>query len=47
MSAMLSGDECPNCQCGTIEETCDEFVCRGECGTVWPKDSKDADGGKS
>jgi len=34
------GDECPNCGCGTLEETDDEFVCRGECGEVWPKVAK-------
>tara|TARA_Y100000034_G_scaffold134524_1_gene203194 strand:+ start:2032 stop:2499 length:468 start_codon:yes stop_codon:yes gene_type:complete len=33
---MEAGDECPNCHCGTLEETDEEFVCRGECGAVWP-----------
>ena len=28
-------DECPLCRCGTLEETDEEFVCRGECGEVW------------
>jgi|7_EtaG_2_1085326.scaffolds.fasta_scaffold03113_2 hypothetical protein len=35
---MEVGDECPNCHCGTLEETAEELVCRGECGEVWPKD---------
>jgi len=34
---MEAGDECPNCHCGTLEETDEEFVCRGECGEVWSK----------
>jgi hypothetical protein len=34
---MEAGDECPNCHCGTLEETDEEFVCRGECGEIWPK----------
>ena len=32
-----AGYECPNCQNGTIEETKDELVCMGECGTIWKK----------
>ena len=32
------GDECPNCHCGTIEETDEEFVCQGECGEIWAKE---------
>lgn len=38
---MEHGGECPNCHCGTIEETNDEFVCRGECGEVWAKKRKE------
>jgi hypothetical protein len=34
---MEAGDECPNCRCGTLEETDEAFVCRGECGEVWSK----------
>jgi len=34
---MEAGDECPNCHCGTLEETDEEFVCQGECGEVWTK----------
>ena len=34
---MEAGDECPNCHCGTLEETDEEFVCRGECGEIWAK----------
>ncbi len=30
-------DECPNCQCGTLEDNGDELVCRGECGHIFPK----------
>jgi hypothetical protein len=30
-------DECPNCRCGTLEETDTEITCRGECGTTWCK----------
>lgn len=32
-------DECPNCQCGTLEEsTCRKrLVCRGECGQFFPR----------
>ncbi len=37
---MEAGNECPNCHCGTLEETDEEFVCRGECGEVWPKECK-------
>jgi hypothetical protein len=29
--------ECPVCKNGTIEETEDEFRCRGECGHTFPK----------
>ena len=39
-TVMEAGDECPNCHCGTLEETDEEFVCRGECGEVWPKECK-------
>lgn len=38
---MEAGDECPNCHCGTLEETDEEFVCRGECGEVWEKSSQE------
>jgi hypothetical protein len=31
------GDECPLCQCGTVEHTEDEIKCRGECGVVVQK----------
>lgn len=37
---MAEGDECPNCHCGTIEETDDEFRCRGECGSVFRKEPR-------
>ena len=37
---MEAGNECPNCHCGTLEETDEEFVCRGECGEVWPKECR-------
>jgi hypothetical protein len=38
--AMAAGDECPNCRCGTIEETDDEFRCRGECGSIFRKEKR-------
>lgn len=37
---MAADDECPNCHCGTLEETDDEFRCRGECGSVFRKEPR-------
>jgi hypothetical protein len=37
---MEEGDECPNCHNGTIEETDEEFRCRGECGSVFRKEPR-------
>lgn len=37
---MAAGDECPNCHCGTLEETDDEFRCRGECGSIFRKEKR-------
>jgi hypothetical protein len=34
---MVAGQECPLCQCGTIEETATEYKCCGECGNIWDK----------
>jgi hypothetical protein len=30
------GDECPLCQCGTVEHADGEVKCRGECGATVP-----------
>lgn len=30
-------DECPNCRNGTLEESGDDLVCRGECGQIFKK----------
>jgi hypothetical protein len=30
------GDECPLCQCGTVEHVDGEARCMGECGAVAP-----------
>lgn len=38
--SMAEGDECPNCGCGTIEETDDEYRCRGECGSIFRKEKR-------
>jgi hypothetical protein len=32
-----SGDECPNCKCGTLEQAGTELLCRGECGAIFSK----------
>ena len=34
---VVAGQECPLCQCGTIEETATEYKCCGECGNIWNK----------
>jgi hypothetical protein len=33
LQATADGDECPLCQCGTVEHKGGEVVCRGECGS--------------
>jgi hypothetical protein len=37
VTRLEADDECPNCQCGTLEDRGDELVCRGECGHIFPK----------
>lgn len=39
MSRCEQDDECPLCQCGTVEIVGDEVRCRGECGSVVTKQS--------
>ena len=34
LSRAEDGDECPLCQCGTVEVRDGDVSCRGECGAV-------------
>jgi hypothetical protein len=36
-SDVEKGDECPNCQCGTLGQQEGDLVCQGECGMILHK----------